>query len=851
MRKKIFSIILAMSCAWLSLTGAEPGILRIWDFEDNEAIKGIDCKDNSPDWDNSKSKITLSGEWASQGMKSAKVEFKAVAANGGAWRVISLPLSPKCSDWRGYDTLELEIYNPSTTIYTDGYGSRIHFVGSSKINVKAIEPGVNRLVYELDKCGVTPETGTMSKLALNWLYPVKDITFYVDNVRLVNYDLLKARKLAGKIKLLVQVFPESKSEADALLAEAAALEKAALAANDRTAYLASQAAIKKLKNQLAVLTRRKITEKFKILTDGQKALLVKVLQNLPMEELSSNNFLTENARQSQIEDTAAGTALLNQIIAKEEWKQNLCRIFRDKPFVVGISNYPYAYQEGDLFVGKLEGKVTIEGASREYVPFQLMIIPRQNMKNVKISISNFTGPGTINNSNVEIAPMGWYPDLASGKLWADMLRPDIQVFDVAEQFIQPVWFNVFIPPATPGGDYHAVVTVRAENADAVDIPVKLKVYPFELPVDNPVKTAAHGSFVNPDPEVDAKFMAAHRYSPGQIYSHLPRQLHTISQMKRWREWGLSSFNLMRFNDTGKDSFTVLPDGKLQYSGSLYWAACKVLDPWFAEARKSDPEGKFIRENCFFYTFDEKPPKMAEALDHLAGKIKKRYGNIRIAAAINMPMPTDLKNLDIWMGTPDFWRSVRDKIPAMKADKKEIWWYNLLISYHDPVASRAQFWSTWKDRFDGVLEYNVADRTATLYGSSLFFKPKQTDKKGKKILKEIGLIRRNERNEPLSTVAFEYWREGLQDITYLAMLRDLKDKLAGSSRKDNYRGLIEEATQITDVPDKITAGLLDSRPVQENEITVSFSNVTTNMADITQTKQKAAELIVKIMEALKK
>lgn len=134
--------------------------------------------------------------------------------------------------------------------------------------------------------------------------------------------------------------------------------------------------------------------------------------------------------------------------------------------------------------------IQLYAAKNEYEPFQIVVRP-DAAGSATLLISDFTGPGTIAKSNVElrrvgyvritapsdpssiISPLGYMPDplelISAG-------TPDA----VTALQNQPYWITVYVPPGAAAGDYTATLSVTAGGGKQ-DIPIKLHVYNFALP----------------------------------------------------------------------------------------------------------------------------------------------------------------------------------------------------------------------------------------------------------------------------------------------------------------------------------------------------------------------------------
>ena len=94
---------------------------------------------------------------------------------------------------------------------------------------------------------------------------------------------------------------------------------------------------------------------------------------------------------------------------------------------------------------------------------------------------------------------------------------------------------------------------------------------------------------------------------------------------------------------------------------------------------------------------------------------------------------------------------------------EVWWYNLCAKSNEPLSCRIQFWGTYKDKLSGVLFYNLKAGSVGRYQNTLYPTVKRT-KDG-----AFNLFGRAKgeiiKGYPISSVAFECWREGMEDHDY--------------------------------------------------------------------------------------
>jgi hypothetical protein len=147
----------------------------------------------------------------------------------------------------------------------------------------------------------------------------------------------------------------------------------------------------------------------------------------------------------------------------------------------------------------IRDSITIKAARNEFEPFQLVFKNTSSVarNNIDVSVSNFTGAGTIPSTNVTIfkehfvnAPYLSTREGATG-LWPDALLPKVDAYygetrttfplSVDAGFVQPFWFDVFVPSNATPGDYKATVTITENSAVIYTGTVNLSVWDFELP----------------------------------------------------------------------------------------------------------------------------------------------------------------------------------------------------------------------------------------------------------------------------------------------------------------------------------------------------------------------------------
>ena len=155
--------------------------------------------------------------------------------------------------------------------------------------------------------------------------------------------------------------------------------------------------------------------------------------------------------------------------------------------------------------------ITMAGARRETISFQVFISANasSSVRNVSVTISPVTGPGTLTSDNTQTSNVTRYLEgyvpyycpgtgsrtfnclVASGYM-PDPLIPFYDTYDtgnpaVAAQFnvqagtTQGVWVNISIPATQAAGDYAGTVTVKGNGIATTAIPLKVTVWNGTLP----------------------------------------------------------------------------------------------------------------------------------------------------------------------------------------------------------------------------------------------------------------------------------------------------------------------------------------------------------------------------------
>lgn len=547
----------------------------------------------------------------------------------------------------------------------------------------------------------------------------------------------------------------------------------------------------------------------------------------------------------------------------------------------------YAYQPADCD-GPMEQPIAISAARREIEPFALLIITdQQPIENVQVAASDLAHETSVfwisAAMQIEIAPLAYVrasvayeesdplrlEQLDRGQVIFEprILRRDLQSFDVAANSQQMVWVTIAVPVDAPAGQYHGEVRVTCGD-DVRAIPLHLQVYDFTLPAIptmpaltkwSPVSydAKAQAEYPKPDEMIDAyaRFMIKHRWRPGRIYQSGVRPDSvappTAESIRRWRSFGGTDINLMRV-DRSEDMSDLVMDAK---TGGASLAPAALGDIW----RSLDQRVPAIREAglldaCYIYGFDEVPRRYADLITQVFGQIKQRYGDVRTVVtmcdwtALEEPR---VRNVDWWLYTKRWLTPELRDFHHQRGEK--IGMYN---DFDEPLLpARVALWAAYKDGIDTMLFYSMGDQSAFARVANEPFP--LIDKPDRAALHHLP-------DGPTSTLILESWRDGLEDVDYLWLLRRQIDRLrnAYANRESpDIARLLAEADYFANVPDAITQGAMaearawrasfDARDIIGRDEAKMVRAMllsrtrTDSLTDVMQSRHRIAELIMRL------
>lgn len=471
--------------------------------------------------------------------------------------------------------------------------------------------------------------------------------------------------------------------------------------------------------------------------------------------------------------------------------------------------------------------VALQAARNEWEPFVVLVRDDDGLTNVNVQVTEFTGPGTpiteIEPFRAAYVPVPVErishvpPDPGNAGEWPDGLIPfvdhytgetrDGAPFDVAPEFSQMVFVDVFIPASQQPGLYEATVIVTADERVPWTGTVTLEVWDFALPNGISLDSnygwslatvynwhVAHGG-VSDQITLNARYMeefARHRMS---LYNwNISNPSYTWNDGAQTFDWDWTQFDADQgplldgtFYTPGyKFTGYRLPGvagGRPAHVDPTVWE----VEYWGGWAQHFREKG--WDETLFYYMPDEPRPDMYPALRELAARLHAADPDLR-------PMVTEqfeeglAGDVDIWCpDEPLFSDSMPfPPFPEVYDERRALgettWWYNcvsavMFLDYASHAVDansnymRIWTWLTRRYHFTGILFWHTVyvigqwqDPWNSMYASPFF--------QGDGSVIYPGTIDRigGETDIPIASLRMKYLREAMEDYEYFHLLDDM-------------------------------------------------------------------------------
>lgn len=464
--------------------------------------------------------------------------------------------------------------------------------------------------------------------------------------------------------------------------------------------------------------------------------------------------------------------------------------------------------------GESTDTLSLAATPREYEPLTVSLAARRQVRALKATLSDFTGPGKIPATQADLRVVRcldkrWIYNDEQMRYLAQtpvLLEPQPEGgLELPTGQVSSFWITLHVPAGIPPGVYEAKLTITAEESAAeakpvlIELPVRLRVYSFELP------------------EVADKWWGV--YYTGPVALELGEDLEKMERhLIDMREHGMTSVGLcfgwdVAQTDVDGRRVDFLPPGRSRYETfmdlytrlkfpapliqlhdtvqSAVGSKIRATDPLFADAYADT--WKFVAD----YAKARKWPEIIiQPVDEPAWQGEAEKERNRQLLDILQRLAPELRTEQDGPGDDyfhkvagplaDVWNyngslAEPEVIRQAKAEGKIILIYNCDVEWYRPLVDRyVAGWFQLASGADGCFNWayqsfsgDPYDDQDAQYGDHIAHYPTTADRPGG------------------PSVAWEGFREGIDDYKYVALLRSLTEQARKKGDK-KARNLADEA-----------------------------------------------------------
>ncbi len=446
-------------------------------------------------------------------------------------------------------------------------------------------------------------------------------------------------------------------------------------------------------------------------------------------------------------------------------------------------------------------KVSLAACRAEREPAIVAVHALRDLADVKLSVSDLkSAKGTLPASSVEVRSVRYHPKEGQSR-WGPFNETLMEVplflerrasIALAAQRTQPFWLTVHVPEKAASGTYTGTVTVSVTGSPAAQLPLELEVHPFELAAPKGLTFAMYTKMRDDPAWIAETFadMRAHGLTSVALCGNSGLALSTENGEVKidWNGESALEQNMAEYVKAG------FPEPMVWLMGGDIPRFCEKIGPLeseaFAEAYRQVIEAirTHGRESGWPEIIYQPIDEPFEHAKHMARAIRllqilKTIPNLRTEEdgpngrwenfTEEVYQLTDVIVLHdgpvLNRGTLDMdgWR---DFLSKARADKKEIWFYNVdLTAWHpEPIRFMTGF-GLWKSGATGVIEWAYMFPVKPEDPAAVYRQPR-------------ALLYRfpaapGESGGPC--VAYEAVREGVDDYRYLLTLQQLVEQAKAS------------------------------------------------------------------------
>jgi len=504
----------------------------------------------------------------------------------------------------------------------------------------------------------------------------------------------------------------------------------------------------------------------------------------------------------------------------------------------------------EFYAGRVVDTIELKMARREWQCAQIVVAPvasRLSGDRVTASSLRSSDGAEIPAADVYVNPVGYVRttkppyDTAKVGLWPDPLLPNDPV-DLTEGRVQPYWISIRTRGETLPADYEGTVTIACDGASKpLTLALRAKVWDFALPLESRMKTAlsvspndiyarytgksdrSWGDSLRPYWQTFVQPLLDARMGTYFVYSF---EAYTEPVLPRW-DWK----NNQALDFTGSDQAVshLLKDGYTGFIDICY------LDAIASDAKVGSPDynqmvmryldqvvphvrGKGWIDRCMVFGSGSAAPEAMGEYAGLVRQIKERFPDLRIVMG-NNPESAFGSDVDVWVPWMFWFNSsdVRAGFAGRMQAGSEFWWQCGAYNFSGPrwcpimnidvcgIDPRIVHWMAWKSGVKGHLYWGCTswrdqykDDTGGLWPETEW-----VCADGKSGAAGDGfLLYPGPDGQPLQSIRFANFRDGLEDYDYFAVLRDAADSLKGAPLDRAQSRTLSEAEKLLAIPDSI-------------------------------------------------
>jgi hypothetical protein len=494
-------------------------------------------------------------------------------------------------------------------------------------------------------------------------------------------------------------------------------------------------------------------------------------------------------------------------------------------FALGVATSMQQVFRRDVpFTGDFRETLHLAAAGNEHEGGQVVVVPIDaDLRRVRWRVEPFTDSAA--GVRITAAPVGYVrsasPALATAtspsEWWPDPLLDFLEHFDCPVGEVQPIWLSVYVPPGTRPGRYSTRLTVSAREARSKSLEVRLRVFGFDVPKEQHLKTVwgtGEDMFAHFYPDYDETLawkyfdlMLDHRMAPNDLYRTRPTgrpgedgvyHLASVDALRKLRETGSAWWNI---------GYVLAPEhvsigpGRTYGSYEDYLAECvRMFEPELERVRAAGwPEGSY---GVYFLDETTDFEALAKAMEtlrtHFPGVPLMTTGYDR-SYGVGADSPV-AQALDIWVPLTPSYQEDWERICEGRTLGKQAWWYicvaprgrsdlNWFVQYPVIRARLLMGAATWKYQPDGFLYYRVTGWTYNERKVTSGPLTAWTPRYHPSLPDGDGLLLCAGPEGPLTTIRLENLRDGLEDFEYWWLLRDLVSRVEADGASVPERALL--------------------------------------------------------------